>query len=176
MSAITYRRLHKADAERFRALRLEALANAPTAFGSDYADHANLPLAHFAERIQTTDENFILAAEVVGELVGMAGFVREAGTKRRHMGMIWGMYVQPSHRGRGTGRGLLEGVLTAATSLAGLEFVELSVTVGNTSAEALYRSIGFETYGVESNALKIGDRYYDEANMQLDLRAWQSRR
>ncbi len=172
----SYRRLGKADAEPFRTLRLAALANAPTAFGSDYGDHVELSLAHFADRILLRDDNFVLAAELNGELIGMAGFAREAGTKRKHMGVIWGMYVQPTHRGQRIGRSLLEGVLDAARSLPGLHFVELSVTVGNTAAEALYRSCGFETYGVEPNALKIGDRYYDEANMQLDLRRWKPTR
>jgi ribosomal protein S18 acetylase RimI-like enzyme len=42
-----------------------------------------------------------------------------------------------------------------------VEQVRLSVTVGNTAAERLYRACGFESYGVEKAGLKTGGKAYD---------------
>jgi hypothetical protein len=43
----------------------------------------------------------------------------------------------------------------------------LSVVTEQNAAVGLYRSLGFESYGCERRALKIGDRYVDEDNMVL---------
>ena len=45
----------------------------------------------------------------------------------------------------------------------------LSAAVGQTSAQVLYRSFGFQSIGVERKALMVGDRFYDEEHMQLEL-------
>uniref|UniRef100_A0A0S4UYH3 Acetyltransferase n=1 Tax=Ralstonia solanacearum TaxID=305 RepID=A0A0S4UYH3_RALSL len=41
----------------------------------------------------------------------------------------------------------------------------------NPRAQALYRSVGFEVFGVEPRALCVGGRFYDEAHMVLRLDA-----
>jgi RimJ/RimL family protein N-acetyltransferase len=46
----------------------------------------------------------------------------------------------------------------------------LTVVASNAAACRLYRAAGFEQYGLERRALKIGDTYYDEALMALSLR------
>jgi hypothetical protein len=33
----------------------------------------------------------------------------------------------------------------------------------------LYRSLGFESFGVEPRAMRVGDRFYDEEHMVLRL-------
>jgi RimJ/RimL family protein N-acetyltransferase len=39
----------------------------------------------------------------------------------------------------------------------------------NAPARALYRAAGFEVFGVERRALRVGDRYFDEEHMVLHL-------
>lgn len=169
VGAISLRNLTAADAVAYREIRLAALRDAPTAFGSDYHENVDMPLSHFESRIGATNDHFIRVAEAHGGMVGTLGLRREDGTKRGHIALLWGMYVEPSARNRGIGGLLLTDVLTAARQLKGLEIIELSVVVGNESARRLYDAHGFVTYGVEPRALKIDGRYYDEAHMALEL-------
>ncbi|HKB49055.1 MAG TPA: GNAT family N-acetyltransferase, partial [Ktedonobacterales bacterium] len=108
------------------------------------------------------------AGERNNELVGMVGFKRESGAKNRHRGYIWGMYTAPEARGQGIGRALIEAALAHARTLPGLEQVNLSVVTSNAAARALYRSLGFEVYGLERRALKLPNgTYLDEEHMVL---------
>jgi hypothetical protein len=43
------------------------------------------------------------------------------------------------------------------------------VVGGQIAAKTLYRSLGFETYGVEPRGLKVGDDYLDVEHMVLLL-------
>ena len=104
-----------------------------------------------------------------GDLVGMAGCFRERHLKTRHKGRIWGVYVRANCRGKGLGRGLLAALLERVKKLPGLEQVNLSVSSSQVAARKLYRSLGFETFGVEDKALKIGDQYLQEEYMVLRL-------
>lgn len=92
------------------------------------------------------------------------------GLKTRHKGRIWGVYVTPSERAHGVGRRLLQALLERAGEIEGLEQIMLSVTETQSAALALYRSLGFESFGHEPRALKIGDRAIDEEYMVLRLR------
>jgi ribosomal protein S18 acetylase RimI-like enzyme len=51
-----------------------------------------------------------------------------------------------------------------------LEQILLSVATSQKAACQLYRSIGFEAYGTEPNALKVGSAYVDEEHMILVIR------
>ena len=51
--------------------------------------------------------------------------------------------------------------------LPGMEQVALAVSSQNAGAKGLYESLGFEVYGCERRALKIGDEYVDEELMVL---------
>ncbi len=154
----------EADSEVFRALRLRALAEEPESFGADAEAFAATALPDVAARLHATNDTFVLGA-FMPTLVGMVGFVREQGGKKTHKAFIWGMYVAPEARGQGIGRSLMAEALTRAVLLPGLEQVHIGVVTTNTAAVALYRSLGFTTYGTESRALKIGDRYVDEELM-----------
>jgi ribosomal protein S18 acetylase RimI-like enzyme len=111
-----------------------------------------------------------LGAFLEAELVGMAGFFREKHLKARHKGRIWGVYVRANLRGRGIGRALLTALLERIKTMPGLEQVNLTVSSRQVPAKILYRSLGFETFGVEHEALKIGDQYFDDEYMVLRLR------
>jgi ribosomal protein S18 acetylase RimI-like enzyme len=71
------------------------------------------------------------------------GFVPEADTVQ-----LWGMWVAPEARGRGTGRALVEAVVAWARE-RGAAAVRLDVTDTERArpAAALYRSLGFAPTG-----------------------------
>ncbi|MCC7272248.1 MAG: GNAT family N-acetyltransferase [Alphaproteobacteria bacterium] len=159
-SDIAIRPFGRADVAAFRALRLEALISHPDAFGSAAADEALLPDEAVAARMAGGDTFGAFDRE---QLVGMAGFMVHAGRKRRHKGMLWGVYVRPAWRGRGLAAALVDRVLAHAAGR--VELVQLSVVVGNKSARRLYESRGFTAYGTETHSLKLPDGYVDELLM-----------
>jgi RimJ/RimL family protein N-acetyltransferase len=145
------------------------LRDEPTAFGSNYESAAQLPLQHFIERTRNDEENFIIGAFTGNTLVGSCGGRRDDDVKRRHIGMIWGMYLHPDHRGDGRAAAMLRVTIERLVALPGLEQIQLAVTVGNQAAERLYRSAGFKEYGREPAALKVDGRNYDELLMWLPV-------
>jgi RimJ/RimL family protein N-acetyltransferase len=64
---------------------------------------------------------------------------------------------------------MLAQMLDRVRSYPGLEQVSLSVSVRQEAARRLYSALGFEVYGYERHALKVGDTYVDEEHMVLWL-------
>ena len=120
-------------------------------------------------RTAASPHDFTLGAYREGELVGMVGFFREQREKMRHKGTIWGMFVPSEEQGKGIGRALLTEAVERARLVPGLEQVGLAVVTPNRRARGLYASLGFETYGVEPNALVVDGEHLDEEFMVLRL-------
>lgn len=172
MSEIEIRPLTKADAAAFRTLRLEGLRLAPEAFSAAYEDEILRGDEDFARRIPDAPPSAIFGAFRGADLAAMTGFLVHTGRKEQHKGMIWGVYVQPSARGLGLAKRLLQAAINRARTVEGLELIQLGVGVDNESARALYGAAGFEVYGVECKALRLGaGRYVDEELRVLDLSA-----
>ncbi len=161
------RRLTEFDAESYRQLRHEALEREPLAFTESAAEHHATALETIKNRLVPSDDSFVLGAFIDRQLIGMAGFFRQRGEKVRHRGGIWGVYVSEECRGKGVGRALLAELIGVAQLLPGIEQVALAVSRENAGAKALYESLGFEVYGCERRALKIGSEYVDEELMVL---------
>ena len=156
------RALTPANAEEFRDLRLEGLTLYPEAFGASLEEEPAEPIGAWQGRLE--DSN-VFGTFMRDRLTGVAGMYRRQGAKLAHQGVLWGLYVSEDARGRGAGRALVEAVI----SHAGGQVAQLitSVTITNGLARALYESLGFEVWGVQPRLLKIGDRYYDVAQMVL---------
>ena len=169
---IEIRRLTDNDAQDFYLLRLEALEREPGAFSSSPEDHRTITLETIAKRLGLAagDRNFVLGAIVSNRVVGMAGFYQEEGAKNRHKGRVWGVYVNQEWRGKGIARVLLSEIIARARAKPEVERLLLAVADGQGAAKHLYESLGFEVYGREPRAIKVGDDYVDEDLMVLRLR------
>jgi ribosomal protein S18 acetylase RimI-like enzyme len=158
------------DAEAFWHLRLEALRNAPAAFADSAEEHLITTVATARERLSKNDpeSNFIVGMYDEGKLAATAGFYRYAHNKERHKGHIWGVYVRPESRGKGVASALMKDIVRRARAIGGLEQITL-VASANLPAQRLYEALGFKSYGIEPNSLKIGTHYVDDVLMVLWL-------
>lgn len=165
---IEIRQLAADDVSEWSRIRLEALEGDPRAFGSSPEEHRLLNVDEIRRRLGLGDrDSFVLGAFEDRVLVGTAGFRRDIGPKRRHKGLVWGVYVTRAKRGQGVGKRLMIEVVERAAKIDGVEQLLISVTSTQRAAFALYRSLGFESFGREPNALKIDKDYVDEAHMML---------
>jgi GNAT superfamily N-acetyltransferase len=148
----------------FRALRLEALERHPCAFAAAHDEESGESVADVAERLVG---QAVFGGFADGRLVGVAGFATPALTKKMHKGLLWGVYVCAHLRGHGLGRSLVSRVIDHARGRVAQ--LHAAVVAGNSVACGLYRNLGFETYGIEPRALKVGERYFDQELMVLIL-------
>ena len=138
---MSVRRGTPADVDALRAIRLEALADTPEAYGST-----------FDETAQWSDEQwrevagrwtFFLAEDADG-VIGMA----TGGYHERRPGTSWlfGMYVTPRARGTGAADELVDAVARWARS-RGADTLYLHVTELVPRARAFYERVGFVPTG-----------------------------
>lgn len=164
------RQLTEADARAYRQARLRALREEPEAFGIAYAEEAARPPEATAERLRAHPDKFTLGAfDGQGRLLGVVTFTRHPRQKERHKATISGMYVAPEARRQGVGRALLEEALARARRLPGLLQVHLAVVTRQAAARTLYASLGFTPFGLEHQALRLGDEFLDEEHLALFL-------
>lgn len=162
--------LQESDAQIYQTLRLRSLKINPEAFSSTYEREVGFSIDTVVQRLKPTEDKFVLGAFDDGNLlVGIVAFMRENGFKTVHKGNVFGMFVAPEARKHGLGKSLMDELLSRAKKCNGLEQINLTVVSENSSAKKLYKSVGFEIYGVERNALKFNGKYFDEDLMVLKI-------
>jgi RimJ/RimL family protein N-acetyltransferase len=167
------RQLTDTDALAYHELRLRGLREHPEAFTSSFEEESAKPVGWAQKRLAHSPEaphNFVLGAFEDGRLVGILGVSVEPRAKIQHKGTVFGMYVAPEYGGGGVGQELLTTCIERARGIPGLEQLQLTVTDGNVRAKSLYEKAGFRTFGLEQNAIKVGQQYFHKCHMTLDLR------
>ena len=164
------RHLTPADASAFQALRLKALQEAPTAFGSGYEEEKDFSPSVVESRLAAKSDCGVFGAFEDKKLLGFVALGRENRQKLSHKALIWGMYVSPDSRSKGIGQALLLEALSLARSVPDVLQVNLSVNADNVAAVRIYESLGFVTYGRESGAMLIDGELHDEFHMCLRIK------
>jgi len=166
---VQIRKLTELDIDEFWELRLRALKDNPEAFGGTYEETVARGKEAMLWRLGQSGDSFTLGAFDEG-MMGTVRFHREDGLKEKHKGYVFGMYVAPEARGQGVGKALMQELITQARTLEGVEQLHLAVVTSNDTAYNLYRSLGFEEYGIAPQALKQDGQYWKERLMVLRLR------
>ena len=130
----------------FKAIRLRALQDSPSAFGSTYARESQLTDADWLKRATqwSGEKSVLFLATDGGTACGMVGsiFDKDHAT-RAHLISMW---TAPTHRRQGVGRLLVNEVLGWAR-LRGAHTLRLMVTSNNETAITFYQRLGFVLTG-----------------------------
>ena len=144
------RRIRADESGPLRRLRLQALADAPLAFGSTLAREEAFTDEIWRDRARrgaAGQDGVTFVAEDGDRWVGLATGLREAGDdSRRERFVLVGMFVDPGARGRGVGSGLVQAVAGWARE-RGAARMYLEVTITNRPAIRLYQGCGFRPTG-----------------------------
>jgi ribosomal protein S18 acetylase RimI-like enzyme len=130
----------------FKATRLRALQDTPSAFGATYAKESLLTEADWVERAgKWNGETSILYLAIeAGTAVGIAGsYLDHEDATRAHLISMW---TAPTHRQQGVGRLLVDEIIGWARFRRALK-LQLMVTNCNDSAIAFYQRLGFAFTG-----------------------------
>ncbi|MCA1783845.1 MAG: N-acetyltransferase family protein [Dermatophilaceae bacterium] len=154
-------RAEESDWERVKAVRLAALAESPSAFGSTLAQEREYDDGEWREWCRDT-ATFL--AVLNGVPIGIAAGVDGTSPEERKLIAMW---LHPRHRGTGASAALVAAVRTWAAR-DGATTLMLWVTRSNHAAARLYRRAGFSETGackpLPSNPALIEDQ------LALDVR------
>ncbi|MEM7099357.1 MAG: GNAT family N-acetyltransferase [Pseudomonadota bacterium] len=80
-----------------------------------------------------------------------------------------GIGIERAYRGRGLGRVLMNSAITFCQLSPSIEWLDLRVFAHNKNARHLYRSMGFEEYGLAPDWVRIGPTKIDDVLMTLSV-------
>jgi RimJ/RimL family protein N-acetyltransferase len=166
---IAVRRIAPDQAQVLRAVRLAALADTPSAFGSTLARELDFDDSEWEQRALHSASGVrrctFLAWHGDGRVVGVVGGYRLDPDGPSDVDLV-SMWTDPSVRRAGVGRLLIDAVIDWART-SGAQRVELWVTRGNEPAQRLYESMGFTETG--DHQPLPSDPCKDEIRMVLAL-------
>ncbi len=140
---ITLRTIGEEDWQLWRHLRLEALREAPYAFGSTFDDWQGPGDTELRWRRRLKDVPLNLIAHVEETPAGM---VSATSSQVDQIAELISLWVVPFARGRGVGDALVKAVIQWVTDRQARRLI-LDVTGDNHYATALYRRHGFTDEG-----------------------------
>lgn len=138
----------------WRTVRLQALAEAPYAYGSTYADWVDADERRWRDRLGGPGYRNVMAF-LDGAPAGIATGVPDA---EPGVAELISMYVCPSARGRGVGDRLIVELAAWATG-TGAHTLRLNVAKGNRHAGDLYARNGFRDVTPRTEPGSNGIRY-----------------
>jgi RimJ/RimL family protein N-acetyltransferase len=164
------RKLIPSDACGFREMRLLATRLEPVALSPTAAEEAALPLDVFERRLAANSNAGVFGAFDGERLIGIISMRQEADLKRAHLCQVFGLFVVPESRRVGIGTKLLKEVVDYAFRVPQFRRLRAFVNADNCALQLLLAN-GFVAYGLEPDAIAVGDRFFDACHLSLLLRA-----
>ena len=149
------------DSNDFRTIRLSALEKAPKMFGSTYIAEVEKPLDFFKDCLSTST---VFGAYQKNKIIGLATLTQENGIKFSHKASLSSVFIEPEFQQKGVASILLGAIIEYSEKH--VEQILLTVADDNKPAIHLYKKFGFETYGIETQAMKVNGQYTDEILMK----------
>ena len=143
---VTLHPITPALASNYKAVRLHALQDIPSAFGSTYARESQFTEADWQQRAANlcTPRSIGYLAHDQDNYCGIAvGFLNKQDPQQAELVSMW---VAPDHRRTGTGRLLVDAIQSWARS-TGAHTFQLMVTSSNLAAISFYQRLGFTPTG-----------------------------
>jgi ribosomal protein S18 acetylase RimI-like enzyme len=130
----------------FKAVRLRALQDFPTAFSSTYAKEAQISDEEWFQRsARWSSEGSVGYLAFEKEIAcGLVACATDEQDPRR--GYVLSMWVDPGYRRVGVGSALIDGIKAWASG-RGMRELQLMVTSANPGAIRFYRRLGFRMTG-----------------------------
>jgi len=167
-NGIEIRRLAFGDVEAYVEVRQRMLREEPWSFGSSPADDLDRARQQTLKFLADGDWAYIGA--ISGDaIVSTARLFRVRRPKQAHAASIVSVWTDPVYRGRGLGKRVLLAAIDVARGWPGVELVELSVSERSDPARKLYESLGFKTWGVQPDAMRLGGESAAEYYMQVAI-------
>ena len=151
------RLLTSKDSVDYRQLRLHALKNFPTYYGTSYDEALEKTDASYVQMIEKYD---IFGVYLNQEISAIAMFAQAEGKHTEHFGNIYQVYVHKDKQNLSIGSKLMGAVIEHAKTK--VQQIYICVSAHNKAAIALYKKFDFEIYGTEPKSLYIDNNYYDE--------------
>lgn len=139
-ATVVLRRAGAKDWQSWRELRLQALSEAPYAFGSTFEEWQDAPEQRWRDRLTSVPFNAVAYAS--GKPAGMVSVTQPAPDGTADLISMW---VAPFARGRGIGDAVVQSAIAWARE-RGAARVLLAVREANANAIGLYRRNGFHDW------------------------------
>lgn len=169
MSKIIIKEARAKDWMEFRKIRLEALKENPSSFGTSYEEEVGRSEEQWKERLNDKKRITLIAFDN-DRPVGTIGAKLETPLKISHIANITFVYVTPQYRGKSISTKLMEFVLKRIKEKGKIKKVSLHVVKEMAPAIKLYKNFGFQIVGELKNEIKVGKKYYDSLVMELFLK------
>lgn len=161
-------RIQPGQGQLLRAIRLESIHHNNTAFAISQTQLLGLSHDQWEQACTNAmvgQSDAIFLAWRATAVIGCVGVRIDPSPKMRHVGLVWGMYVNPAHRGNQVGSQLMQYVIAHGERMR-LHMLKLSVTTRQDAAIRLYRTLGFERYAYEPALLNIDGVDIDALHMR----------
>ncbi len=149
-------------------LRLMALKDAPSAFGSDYATSLTQGPSYAERGYFDGGPNRIFGAYTSeGDVVAQAATYAEGG-KRSHIAHVISVFTHPEHRDEGLASQLVLACIHHLQTFPEITSIRISVNASNRAASHIYEKMGFVVWGEEPDAIRTADgSCHNELHMVL---------
>ena len=143
---VSVSRIAPAEWQSYKRLRLNALEQAPDAFGSTFEETVRRADSSWQARLRDAHpaHDLPLFGRVDGNPVGLAWGMLDA--DKHADAYLFQMWVDPGCRGKGVGRALLAATIQWARNQRAARLL-LSVTVDDSPAWRMYAAAGFVAQG-----------------------------
>lgn len=119
----------------------------------------------FIKGQNNSEYNLLLIGLLNGEHVGNCSLMR-MDLKRYQHRAVMAIALYQKYTGLGIGRIMIEKIFSIAKA-QGIEQIELEVAASNQKAVALYKKLGFETFGTFPDNMKYKDGTYEAAHWMM---------